>query len=627
MRFLICGILCLAMLAPNSDQKFLDALMTLPTLGGQKVSPDGRYVAWTWYHTGPAADVYVAPSDGSAEPTRLTVSTDDTTLVSWAPDSKSVLVERDNDGDERYQLFQVALDTPNKLQRLTQAKPDFYLHGGQLHPNGHWLVYGANYDFATKKEIEQTCVIRQDLSNGEIKTLATPVKPAYSLPWLNKQGTHILYERVDLNPSGQQIWLVDIDGKNDREILNFGADKKVEASWFPDGERILFIAEDKNYRKVGIFGRIDNSITWLVNDPTRNIENAHAPDRTSDVAIGEIIHARDLWTLMNLQTKNERPIRAASGTIRPLAPTDSSGWVMERYSATNPGELFFAKDPLDTSENGVRGSITRTWTRTVLKPTDLAAAKEYSWKSVDGMAMHGFLYRAVDPKGTIVIVHGGPTGNDEDIFDAQVQYLVANGFNVFNPNYRGSTGYGLEFMDAIKIEGWGGKEQDDIRTGIESLIRDGIAEKGKVGITGTSYGGYSSWYAITHFPTEIIAAAAPICGMTDLVVDYQTTRPDLRPYSEEMMGGSPDKVPKRYFERSPIHFVKNIKGKLLIVQGGQDPNVTPENVKQVEKELKKNDIPYQVLLFPDEGHGIYKPENERKLFVRLSEFFTSAFSS
>jgi len=91
-----------------------------------------------------------------------------------------------------------------------------------------------------------------------------------------------------------------------------------------------------------------------------------------------------------------------------------------------------------------------------------------------------------------------------------------------------------------------------------------------VGVTGTSYGGYSAWYLITHSPPEIITAAAPICGMTDLEVGagletrsyetrpYKTTRPDLRPLSEEMLGGRPDQVPQRYYERSPINFVQNI---------------------------------------------------------------------
>jgi len=174
--------------------------------------------------------------------------------------------------------------------------------------------------------------------------------------------------------------------------------------------------------------------------------------------------------------------------------------------------------------------------------------------------------------------------------------------------------------------GWGGQEQEDIQTGIEALINAGIAEPGKVGVIGTSYGGYSSWYAITRYPPELVAAAAPICGMTDLIVDYQSTRPDLRPYSEEMMGGSPEEVPERYYDRSPINFVGNIRGKLLIIQGMQDPNVTPENVSVVRAELDKAGIPYEVLAFEDEGHGIYRPKNLKSLYLHLSEFFESAFT-
>ncbi len=196
---------------------------------------------------------------------------------------------------------------------------------------------------------------------------------------------------------------------------------------------------------------------------------------------------------------------------------------------------------------------------------------------------------------------------------------------MLDPNYRGSTGYGLPFQEAIKEDGWGGREQEDIRAGIEALLAEGLAAPGRVGITGTSYGGYSSWCAITRWPPELLAASAPVCGMTDLVVDYETTRPDLRPYSEEMMGGRPDQVPERYRARSPLHFVENIRGRLLIVQGLQDPNVTPENVHAVRAALDAAGVPYDLLAFEDEGHGIAKPANQRVLYPRLAEFFAAAF--
>jgi len=121
-------------------------------------------------------------------------------------------------------------------------------------------------------------------------------------------------------------------------------------------------------------------------------------------------------------------------------------------------------------------------------------------------------------------------------------------------------------------------------------------------------------------------ASAPICGMTDLVVDYNKTRPDLRPYSAEMMGGSPDEMPEKYFERSPLNFVQDIKGRLLIVQGMQDPNVHPDNVKEVRQKLDVSGIEYGVLAFDDEGHGISKPKNQKRLYTELANFFSSAFS-
>jgi len=274
---------------------------------------------------------------------------------------------------------------------------------------------------------------------------------------------------------------------------------------------------------------------------------------------------------------------------------------------------------------GTLVSLTHTWERTDLEPGRLTPTEDFRWRSEDGLEIQGWLYRArPNPQRAIILIHGGPTWHAEDNLDAQIQYFVSRGFNVLDVNYRGSTGFGLKFRQAIKEDGWGGREQADIATGAEALIRAGLADPGRVGVTGTSYGGYSAWFQITHYPPEIIKAAAPICGMTDLVIDYTTTRPDLRPYSAEMMGGNPEQVPERFRERSPIHFVQNIRGHLLIVQGDQDSNVTPEHVHQVVKRLEAHRIPYEVLNFEDEGHGINKPANQERLYTHLVTFFDRA---
>ncbi|GEM_PF-206541 len=609
----------------NAEQ-FLDALLSLPRLIGPEVSPDGRWVAWSWFGVGPGADIYVAPTDGSMPPIRLTETPEDTLLVSWTPDSQAVLVEQDHHGNERAQLFRVNLSQPGTMMPLTEPDPHYFLRGGQLHPNGRWLVYGANLDVTGGRQIEPTWIYRHDLATGERRILARPEKAAFCWPHLNDTGTHVLYPRRDRHPAGQQIWLVDIDGREDREILNFGPSAKVFASWFPDGQRILFLAEMDNYRRVGVWEMGNGTIRWLVDDPTRNIEDAFVPHRSRHAVIIEIDEARVRASLLDLETGEERRLPSIPGNLTPLAPASEGEWIGQYTSARQPTDL------VRFSLNEVRPesftSLTRVWERTPLRPEDLTPAEDFRWTSVDGLPIQGWLYRTRGPaKGTIVYIHGGPTAHSQDHLNPQIQFFVSQGFHVLDPNYRGSTGFGLSFQEAIKEDGWGGREQEDIRTGIEALIAAGIAEPGKVGVTGTSYGGYSSWCAITRYPPELVAAAAPICGMTDLVVDYETTRPDLRPYSEEMMGGSPEQVPERYRERSPLHFVHRIKGKLLIVQGLQDPNVTPENVRAVQTALEQAGIEYELLTFEDEGHGIRRPQNQKTLYLRLAEFFERAFSS
>ncbi len=535
---------------------------------------------------------------------------------------------QDHDGDERVQLFRVDRAAPGTMVPLTEAHPNYFLHGGQLHPNGRWLVYDANMDAATGAEIEPNWVYRHDLTTGERQVLARPQKASFSQTQLNEPGTHILYTRMEQEPGGVQSWMVDIEGQEDREILNAGPSGKVDAGWFPDGQRVLVLAEHGAYRRLGVWDRMGGELRWLVDDPARNIEAAFVPP-ASDGTWAVVVEGRDAQahiSLLQTATGEERALPSVPGTLVPRHPLGNDMWVGTYASAQQPTDLV--RFSLADMRPAAFTSLTGIWERTALRPTDLAPAEDFRWRSVDGQAIQGWLYRAAEPaRGTVVYVHGGPTSHSEDKLNAQIQFLVSQGFHVLDPNYRGSTGFNLGFQESIKADGWGGREQDDIRTGIEALIAAGIATPGRVGVTGTSYGGYSSWCAITRWPPELVAAAAPICGMTDLVVDYETTRPDLRPYSEEMLGGRPDQVPDRYRERSPIHAVGNIRGRLLIVQGMQDPNVTPENVRTVQAALDAANIPYELLPFPDEGHGIYRPRNRKVLYRRLADFFGAAFST
>lgn len=590
-----------------------------------EVSPDRRWVAWSWTHDTPS-DVFVAPVDGTAPPVRLTDTQESTVLASWTPDSKGVVVGQDRDGNNRTELFRVDLDAPCVMRRLTESSPSYYINieGAHVHPNGRWLVYAANLDEASGREIEESRVYRHDLTTGERVALAKPRTGHWITMHMNDQGSHILYTRSEPDPAGEQVWLVDIDGREDREVVNVGDRRKARASWFPDGRRMLVLAETTTHKRVGMRSIDDTGIHWLFDDPARNIESAYVPRGSSRAVAIDVRDTRPMATLLNIETGAEEAFSGASDALIPIAPVGGDIWLARTYSSRKPDEIVRVSRVGATP----RLSVSRTGDYTALGLRDFTPAQEYRWRSVDGVPVQGWLYRAGGSAiGTIVSVHGGPTAHDADRIDPGVQYLVHRGFNVLQPNYRGSTGFGQTFMEMIKEDGWGGREQDDIRTGIEALIAGGIAAPRRVGITGVSYGGYSSWCAITRWPPEIVAAAAPICGMTDLVVDYESTMPMLRPYSEEMMGGTPATIPERYHDRSPANFVANIRGRLLIVQGLTDPNVTPENVRAVTAALDRSGIPYELLTFEDEGHGIWREKNLRVLWPRLADFFASAFAS
>ncbi|HEX3066727.1 MAG TPA: prolyl oligopeptidase family serine peptidase [Dongiaceae bacterium] len=609
----------------HPDDVFLDRLLDVPSLIAPSISPPGFVAAWSWGGRGEASETFLRATGSEDEPLRLHGEGEDVVLQSWRADGNEFILAVTRDGSERVRLLRSPVVNV-KPAPLTEPQPNYYISGGELDPKGRWLFFAANVDPETGKETEASWIIRQDLATGERIVLAKPKRANRTRPMVNLPGTHVLYSRKDRHPAGRQYWLVDVDGKNDREILNFGEDVEITARWTPSGQQVIVIADSGAHRRVGLWLMDSGLIHWFFDDPHMQIDDAFVPGNSGSMIVIESRQGRKYAWLFDVATRRKTPWPEIAGaTLLPLAPLTADSWAARFYHARQPADLMrvtFAggKVTSATSMTGlpkVIGSL----------PEELIAPEEIRWPSSGGLTIQGWIYRTKAPaKGTIVDIHGGPTWHVENRFDAQTQYLLRRGFNVFLPNYRGSTGFGLSFQEAIRKQGWGGAEQEDIRSGITTLIDKGIASKGKIGVTGVSYGGYSSWWAITHFPLELVAAAAPICGMTDLVVDYETTRPDLRLYSEQMMGGSPSQVSQRYRDRSPIHHVAAIKGRLLIVQGMRDPNVTPENLAAMRRALDTAKIAYELLTFEDEGHGIRKRANNRVLYRRLADFFEAAFA-
>jgi dipeptidyl aminopeptidase/acylaminoacyl peptidase len=311
------------------------------------------------------------------------------------------------------------------------------------------------------------------------------------------------------------------------------------------------------------------------------------------------------------------PNRSGRRSLLPHAALPGGGWLAEVYDADGPHDLVAVDAKGDC--------------RLIARAPDAArfasvAPQDFRWSAPDGRSMQGWLYRPDGlAKGLIGYVHGGPTWHSEDWLNPKIQFWLSQGYAVLDPNYRGSTGFGFGHREAVKEDGWGGREQADIRAGLEAVLASGIP--GPVAVAGNSYGGFSSWFAITR-AADLVTAAIPMCGMYRLDIDYhETEMPHGRAYSIEMMGGTPEEVPEKYDNASPGRFIGNIRGHLLIVHGLADSNVGPENTHAAARELTAAGIPHEVMLFGNEGHGVFRRSNVESYLRRTAEFFARAFAA
>jgi dipeptidyl aminopeptidase/acylaminoacyl peptidase len=627
-----------------SEDLYISSLLDLPITGSATRSPNGKHIAFAAIGIHTNVDVFYLSLDTADSLISITDNEEYSTLVDWFPDSKSVIISQDVDGNERSTYYRVYLDKPNKLIPITEENPEFFIRGGSISNDGEFLYYSANYNFNTNVELETSTMVRHNIQDGELMELTTGSKSYDMYPEINKQGTLLLYNRSEEDPAGTQYWLMKNDGSDDREILNFGPKAKVEASWHPDGKLVAFTTDHLGGKQLdinlaGLYNSEDKKITWINREKEPSLPGLKDELKDKDLEIcyfdeyepnililGQIIKTKTHYFLYEMKKEKLLEIPRLSGNISLYNRLPENKWLAGYYSSTQPSTII-------SFENEIVEKLTvndftyhfDNFKNSSLDRDQLVVAEDYEWKSLDKEVIHGWYYPSATPSDKLIVyVHGGPTAHSQDNLNAEIQYYVNRGFNVLDPNYRGSTGYGVKFREKIKEDGWGGREQADIAYGVQSLINEGKIGKGKVAITGTSYGGYSAWCAITKYP-DLFDVSIPVCGMTDLIVDYETTRPDLRPYSEEMMGGTPKEVPERYFNGSPVNFIENIKGKLLIIQGANDPNVTPENVSSVEKALREVEVEYETSIYADEGHGIIKKQNRKRKYIEIADFVESWF--
>ncbi len=584
---------------------------SVPRFESVRASRNGAWAFWSWAGASETDEIWEAPLDGSALPRRLTFGTDHFHIRDVSPDGSRLILAQSPNANEHDHLVLLERET-GELTRLTPAQNTHYVYGGAFSADGTAVYFVADYDYDNHEAVAGGWLWRQDLASGERTCLARTERHFEQGPELSPDGSRLLWHRHEYEPGATQIWVLNADGSDCREVLNLGAAVNARGTWLDD-DRIGFVADCDRRDGLAILTLSSGAVEWLAEEPALCPHMVLAGNGPAFVCI----HHEESWTRAALfENGSLRPLANASGrrSLLPHAALPNGGWLAEAYDANAPHELVVVE------ADGTCRSIVRpdSGDRHYVSP------KDFRWTAHDGMAMQGWLYRPEGrAKGLIGYIHGGPTWHSEDWVNPKIQFWVAEGYAVLDPNYRGSTGFGYAHREAVKVDGWGGREQEDIRSGLEAALATGIP--GPVAVVGNSYGGFSSWYAITRH-TDLVAAAIPMCGMYRLDIDYnETEQPHLRAYSEQMMGGTPDEMPEKYANASPGQFIDDIRGHLLIVHGLADTNVGPENTLTAIRELTEAGIAHETMLFADEGHGVARRSNLESYLRTSADFLERAF--
>ena len=556
-------------------------------------SPDGRMLSFTWGKDDEDTAVWGVPVDGGAYRKLAAVKGADVREYAWAPDGSGfyLLVSADEDKqrdkEKKSGFDSVVYEEEARLNRLFAAsvgeEPDAepreiaipgYVSSFKVARDGrHAIVESAptpNVDDSyTSKRVHIV-----DLASGTVlRVVETPGK--LGDVEISPDGKQLsMIAGVDINdPAETTLHLVDVSSGAYR-ALNAGApEAAVDAEWLADGR-----------------------LAAVVHVGAQSLLRLYA----ADGSVAQEIDPGDLILTA---------IDAGAGTIAVRAD-----------SPKHPSELFVWRD----------GAFQRWTTHNPwLGEIDFGTQRTLTYAARDGQQVEGILIEPVGgvPKGgapTIMMVHGGPEAHYSNgwltAYSMPGQVGAGDGYAVFHPNYRGSTGYGTAFSKQHQND-YAGKEFNDIVDAKRYLAAEGITDADRTGITGGSYGGYASGWGATALSEEY-AAAVMFVGISNQISKFGTT--DI---PNEMRNVHSLKWPwedwTRMLEVSPIYYADRATTPLLIMHGDSDTRVSPSQSYELYRNIKvrRPETPVRLVLFPGEPHGNRKAASRYDYNLRMMRWF------
>jgi len=585
------------------------------------LSPDGRSIAYRSSVTG-VPQLWIMPASGGA-PRQLTFG-NGITFFRWLPDSDGLIYGADNDGNEQESYYRISADGAGEALILPAVEGGFRVFG-DITPDGRTLAFAS-----TERNGLDFDIYTADLDTGDVR-LVREGRYGFFARALSPDGTRLIVTEA-VGEDADNLYLLDLDSGELSAIstpeprANHGDGG---FAWDPDGTRFFFASNlDREHAAVMEYDVRRKRLTAVIETARDASDITLCGPDARYLAFTENI---DGFHKLHLRDRRDgaivAPPRLPEGLYSLACGPETNRLVIGVNGWATPGDVYL----YDIRDK--RLSQPYASNMAGLDPARLVRPESVTVTARDGVELQGLLYlpdaasrRTDGPPPVIFEVHGGPTAQSMAGWDAVVQYHVDQGFAVFEPNVRGSTGFGRTYTTLDDRE----KRRDSVRDLIdllEGLRADGRVDVDRAAVSGGSYGGYMVNAVLALYPGAFKAGVSRY-GVADWVTALEVASPALKA-SDRIEYGDITEPRWRdfYTENSPIRLADRIDVPVLYSHGVMDPRIDIYETELMVKTLRENGVEAPYIRIPDEGHGWRKLSNRLYYFRKQAEFLESVLDS
>jgi dipeptidyl aminopeptidase/acylaminoacyl peptidase len=528
------------------------------------------------------------------------------TFIDYINGTDHMVIGMDATGKEMEQLFLLTAD--NHLISLTNSPEYIHRYGGSS-PDGKWIAWSSNRHHPSYLD-----VYIQNLETLEIRLVYSGNGSFTALQW-SPDGTSLLVQQKHTFLDND-LGILDLaSGK-----MNWITEHKGEASYkdpqFSQNGKFLYVLtnKDREFLGLALIEISTKKLMWLQRGAW-DFENLTINEDKTKLAFTENQGGISKGFILDLYQNALFTWTIPKGVISHLSfSPDRKKLGYEFSGPAHPSDIWELDLYTMQAYRVTHLSESSTQRHRFIEPYTI------SYPSFDNLMIPAFYYKPIQPTDNhpvIIYIHGGPESQIRASYSSVIQYFLSEGFAICAPNIRGSTGYGKTYthlddvrkrMDAVK----------DLVYLVKWLKRYGGIDPSKVVVMGSSYGGFMTLAAISHFPS-LWSAAIAISGFPSIKTFLQTTNP-LRKKLREAEYGTIEDDGEFFARVDPVHHTDKIMTPLMVIHGANDSRVSVKDIETMVDLLRRRNHPVQFIRFEDEGHSIAKRENKSFAYRATVDF-------